>query len=135
MLQIRELFDSMTVKARLSSEDLAAAAEALQDCAEAVTACSAAMLTEPDREQLSAAVARDMDCADVVETTRRVLTRGVGPDSALISAQLEACVVACERSYELCSQHAHHHEHCRICADATRRCADMCRQAMSALHE
>lgn len=134
VLQMRELFDSMTVKGQLSSENLAAAVDALQDCAEAVTVCAAAMLTEPDREQLSSAVGRDMDCADVVEATRRVLTRATGPDSALLSAQLEACLLACERSHEMCSPHAMHHLHCRICSEATRRCADMCRDVLKALH-
>jgi hypothetical protein len=125
----------MTVKADLSSEDLAATVEALQQCAESVTACAAAMLTASDREQLAAGVARDMDCADVAETTRRVLTRGTGPGSALLSAQLESCVVACERSHEHCSQHVQHHAHCRMCSEATRRCAEICRQALNALHK
>lgn len=132
MLRTRELFDSMTVKAHLSSEDLAATVEALQECVAAVTACAAAMLTEFDVAQSAPAVARDMDCADVAEVTCRVLTRGTGPDNALPSAQLEACIVACERSRELCSKHAQHHAHCRICAEATRSCAEACRQALHA---
>jgi hypothetical protein len=99
-----------------------------------VTACAAAMLTESDLAQLVPAVARDMDCADVAEVTCRVLTRGTGPDSALLGAQLESCVVACERSHELCSKHAQHHAHCRMCSEATYRCAEACRQALNALH-
>jgi hypothetical protein len=134
MLSARQLFDSMTVKPSLSSDDLAIAVEALQECAEAVTACSVAMLAEADAVELLPAVRRDLDCADVVDVTRRVLTRGTGPDSSLLSAQLEACLVACERSHESCGQHADRHEHCRICADATQRCADMCRNVMRSLH-
>jgi hypothetical protein len=134
VLQTRELFDSMTVKAELSSQDLAVLVEALQDCAEAVTACAAAMLTEDDRADLAPAVSRDLDCADVVAATRTVLTRGNGPNSTLISAQLEACLIACERSHEHCQPHADHHEHCRLCAQATRHCADQCRQAIQTLH-
>jgi hypothetical protein len=134
MPQTQELFDSMTVKAGVNSTDLAATVEALQDCAQAVTACAAAMLTESDREQLTVAVGRDLDCADVVEATRRVLTRGTGPDGALLSAQLEACVLACERSYEQCSPHAHHHVHCRMCSEATRHCAEAARNILKALH-
>jgi len=70
----------------------------------------------------------------VAAATRRVLTRDTGPDTALLSAQLEACLVACERSHELCSQHAEHHEHCRLCSEATARCAEVCRQVLSMLH-
>ncbi|MEV6227814.1 four-helix bundle copper-binding protein [Saccharopolyspora shandongensis] len=134
MLKTRELFDSLTAKPTLSSDNLAAAVDALQDCVEAVTACSAAMLTEDDLQSLASAVSRDMDCADVVTATRNVLTRASGVDTSLLSAQLEACLVACERSHDLCSKHAERHKHCRMCADATRHCADMCRQALNSLH-
>lgn len=134
MLQTQELFDSMTIKTELSSHDLAAIVEALQDCAEAVTVCAAAMLTEDDRADLAPAISHDMDCADVVAATRTVLTRGNGPNSSLISAQLEACLIACERSYEYCHRHADHHEHCRLCSEATRYCAEMCRTTLQALH-
>jgi hypothetical protein len=58
------------------------------------------------------AVGCDMDCADVVQATVRVLLRANGPDSGLLSAQLEACLVACERGNELCSTFAGQHEHC-----------------------
>jgi hypothetical protein len=132
MLQTRELFDSMAVKSTLSSDDLAATIDALQDCIEATTACSAAMLTEDDRAKLAHAVSHDLDCADVATATRNVLSRGSGPDNSLISAQLEACVLACERSHYHCREHAA--AHCRICSDATQRCADQCRHALAALH-
>jgi hypothetical protein len=134
VLHTRELFDSMTMRAGPGSEELAPVVDAMQDCAAAVTACAAAMLTEDDRADLASAVSRDLDCADVVAATLAVLTRGNGPDSSLISAQVEACLVSCERSHELCRQHAHHHTHCRICSDATRRCAEACRTVLRALH-
>lgn len=134
MLHTRELFETMTARSGLNNEDLVAAVEVLHECLEAVTACSAAMLAEPGAGDLAAAIGRDLDCADIAEATRRVITRGNGPDSALISAQLEACMLACVRSHELCSQHAAHHVHCRICAEATQRCADACRQLITTLH-
>ncbi|MEV0084036.1 hypothetical protein [Saccharopolyspora sp. NPDC050642] len=68
----------VTAKPTLSSDNLAAAVDALQDCVEAVTACAAAMLTEDDLQPLAPAVSRDMDCADVVTATRNVLTRANG---------------------------------------------------------
>ncbi|QUH02690.1 hypothetical protein HUO13_19465 [Saccharopolyspora erythraea] len=134
MLHTRELFESMTTKPSLSSEQMATMVEALQDCAEAVLACSAGMLAARDAGHLAEAASRDMDCVDVVTTTRNVLTRGNGPDSSMLSAQLEVCLLACERSNELCGRHAEHHTHCRICSDATRHCADTCRATLDALH-
>ena len=91
------------------------------------------MLAEEDAMQLRAAVSADLDCADVIAATRRVLTRGNGPDRTLLTAQLEACLIACEHSNESCAQHAHHHKHCRICSATTQRTADACRNALRAL--
>ncbi|WP_073949307.1 hypothetical protein [Streptomyces kebangsaanensis] len=133
MLQTRELFDTMTAKPWLSNEVLAEAVDALQDCEEAVAACAMGMIAEEDARQLAPAVSRDMDCVDIVEATRRVLTRGSGPDAGLLTVQLEACLLACERSNELCGQYAAHHAHCRMCSEATARCAATCRQVLGAL--
>jgi hypothetical protein len=133
MPQTSELFDTMTAKAGLSSDILARAVGALQECEEVVAACAMGMLGEQDALQLAPAISRDLDCADVVGVTRHVLTRGSGPDNKLVRAQFEACLLACERSYELCSQHAAHHAHCQMCSEATSRCADMCRQVLAAL--
>jgi hypothetical protein len=131
MFQARELFESTSTKPALDSADRVAAVETLHDCTEAVTACAGAMVSE---ENLGAAVSRDMDCADVTNAAAQLLTRGDGPDTSLLSAQLEAALVACERSHELCSKHADHHTHCRICSEATRACADMCRQILNKIH-
>ncbi|TQC43015.1 hypothetical protein EEB14_45465 [Rhodococcus sp. WS4] len=134
MTLTRELFDTMTAKSGLSSEVLAGAVDTLQECEEIVAACAMGMIGAQDALQLAPSISRDLDCADLLGVTRRVLTRGSGPDHTLITAQVEACLLACERSHELCSQHADHHVHCRMCSEATRRCADMCRQVLRALH-
>lgn len=134
MLHTRELLDSsaLTLIPQVSSNRLAAAVDAMLECEEAATACAAAMLAEDDALALREAIARDLNCADVVAVTRRVLSRD--GDVALLSAQLEACVIACEHSTQLCSRHAAHHEHCRICSQATRHCAEQCRQVIQSLH-
>lgn len=133
MSQTRKLLDTMIAKAGLGSEVLASAVDALQECEDAVTACAMGMLAEPCAPEMALAISRDLDTADLAGVTRRVLTRGRGPDNSLISAQLEAFLQACERSYELCSQYADHHTHCQMCSQATRRCADMCREVLGAL--
>lgn len=133
MPQTRELFDAMTAKTKLDVDLLSRAVDTLQNCEEAVAACAMGMLGEQDALQLAPAISRDLDCADVVGVTRHVLTRGSGPDARLLKAQFEACMVACERSHELCSRHAAHHTHCRICSEATSACLDVCREVMAAL--
>jgi hypothetical protein len=123
----------MTAKSGLTSEMLANVVDTLQACEEAVGACAMGMLGEQDALQLAPAISRDLDCADVVGATRRVLTRGSGPDNKLLRAQFDACLLAVERSHELCSRHAEHHTHCRLCSEATNRASEMCRQILGAL--
>ncbi|UNO42283.1 hypothetical protein [Streptomyces sp. MST-110588] len=125
------LLQNLAVKTRLSPGVLEESVAALRECEEAVTVCAAAMLTEGEPEQMREAVSRDVDCADVLTATRRVLARAGGGDVGVLAAQLNACAVACERSNELCSQHADHLEHCRVCAEATGKAAEACRRIMA----
>ncbi|MEU5001942.1 hypothetical protein [Streptomyces sp. NPDC021622] len=134
MLQTRELFDSLASRAdHLDNQMLADAADSLSACEQAVAACAAGMLAAKEADELRDAISRDLDCADVAAATRRVLTRGSDGGHALLTAQLEACVIACERSHELCARHAPHHEHCRLCAGATSRAGAACREVLQGL--
>ncbi|MGW5861531.1 hypothetical protein ACWFRJ_05065 [Streptomyces sp. NPDC055239] len=134
MLQTRELFDSLASRAdHLDNQTLADAADALSACEQATTACAVGMLCEKEADELRASINRDLNCADVASATRRVLTRGTDADHALLAAQLQACVMACEHSHELCAQHGSHHEHCRLCSEATNRAASACREVLTSL--
>jgi uncharacterized protein involved in tolerance to divalent cations len=132
MLDSRKLFDSITMDTDIDGDRWSSAITALGNCQETATACAGAMLMLGD--DLGEAVMRDLDCADVVQATARVLSRATDMDHALLSAQLEACVMACERSYELCSGHAEHHSHCRLCSETSKQCADACRELLAAMH-
>ncbi|MGW6057675.1 hypothetical protein [Streptomyces sp. NPDC055189] len=134
MLQTRELFDSLASRAdHLDNHTLATAADALSACEQAVTACAVGMLAEKEADELRTAVNRDLNCADVVFATRRLLTRGTDADHGLLAAQLQACVMACDDSNELCAQHAAQHEHCRLCSEATESAASACREVIESL--
>jgi hypothetical protein len=134
MLQTRELFDSLASRAdHLDSQLLATTADALLECEQAVTACATGMLAEKENDELRLAINRDLDCADVVAATRRVMTRGTNADHGLLAVQLQASALAAELSHELCSQHARHHEHCRISAQATERAVAACRELLQVL--
>jgi hypothetical protein len=135
MQPTRELIDSlaMHVHAALDSETLAHVVDALSGCEEAVTACAAGMLAAQDIDRMRSSVLRDLDCSDVVATTRRLLTRATAGDSTLITAQLEACLIACRRSEEQCKMTAAEHEHCRLCTAATQEAAEACRRALGVL--
>ncbi|MEU2736135.1 hypothetical protein ABZ656_12040 [Streptomyces sp. NPDC007095] len=133
MIQTRELLDSVTSESVIGGEVLARAVDVLVACETAVTACATGMLAEKDADELRRAIDQDLDCADVTAATRRVLTRHSSHDPALLTAQVEACLIACQRSHDLCGGHAEHHEHCRICAEATGRAADACRDVLKAV--
>ncbi|MGV9666003.1 hypothetical protein ACWDUL_16610 [Nocardia niigatensis] len=134
MSRTHELFESLNISSGFGSTQIAAGVDTLLECEEAVTACAAGMLSEPNVGPLISAVAADLDCADVVAATRRLLTRHSGSDTSVISAQLEACLLACERSRQLCRVHAEEHEHCRLCAQATERCIETSRELLRAIH-
>jgi hypothetical protein len=129
----RELIDSLATHGALDSVTLAHVVDALSGCEEAVIACSAGMVAAQDIDRMRASVLRDMDCSEVVATTRRLLTRATADDSTLVTAQLEACLIACQRSEEQCKLTAEEHEHCRLCTDATHQAAEACSRALEVL--
>lgn len=107
--------------------------EACMACAQACTACADACLCEPDVDQLAKCVRTTLDCADVCETTGRVLSRHTGYDANITRALLDACVAACRSCADQCERHAERHEHCLVCAAACRRCEEACRMLAAML--
>jgi len=78
-------------------------------------------------------VRTNLDCADLCETTARVLSRHTGYDANLTRVVLQACATACRSCGDECDRHADHHEHCRICAQACRRCEQACQELLTSL--
>ncbi|GAB3325635.1 four-helix bundle copper-binding protein [Geodermatophilus aquaeductus] len=107
--------------------------EACFECAQACTACADACLSEDMVAELTTCIRTNLDCADVCDTTGRVLSRHTGYDANLTRAVLEACAAACKACGDECARHAEMHEHCRVCADSCRRCEAACRDLISSL--
>ena len=107
--------------------------EACFECAQVCTACADACLSERMVAELNKCIRTNLDCADICETTGRVVSRHTGYDANLTRAILEACAQACRSCGDECACHAEMHEHCRICADACRRCEQACRELLGAL--
>jgi hypothetical protein len=93
-------------------------------CAQACVSCADACLAEPHVGDLRQCIRLDLDCADICFAGGRILTRRTGSNPAVIAAVLEACVTACGLCAAECERHDH--EHCRLCADACRRCETAC---------
>ena len=113
-------------------DPLAECVQACFECAQTCTMCADACLSEDMVKDLLYCIRTDLDCADICDATGRMVARQTKPDRQIMRAQLQACIVACRACGAECQRHAHHHEHCRICAEACRRCEAAC-QALLAI--
>lgn len=124
MASTTEVLKSITVEWSVDIQKLAGVIEALGDTLRNTTACTAAMTgSEGD---MAAAVRADLDCIDICQALRQVLTRATA-DAAVLRGMLLATVAACERSAAECGRHAQHHAHCRLCSEGTKATAAACR--------
>lgn len=105
---------------RVDPAVLARCIDACFACAQTCTACADACLSEDMVIELAKCVRTNLDCADICETTGRVLSRHTGYDANLTRAILQACAMACRSCGDECAMHAGRLEHCRVCADACR---------------
>ncbi|ONI92996.1 four-helix bundle copper-binding protein [Saccharothrix sp. ALI-22-I] len=117
----------------VDKEALARCIEACFGCAQACTACADACLSEDAVAELVKCIRTDLDCADICDTTGRVLSRHTGYDANLTRSVVEACAAACKSCGDECERHADMHGHCRVCADACRRCEEACRTLLATL--
>jgi hypothetical protein len=117
----------------LDRAKLAAAIDALTNCAQTCTACADACLAEDMVAELTTCIRTNLDCADVCTATARVLSRRTGYNAAVTRSVLEACLVVCHACAEECGKHATMHEHCRVCAHACRACEKACRELLATL--
>lgn len=117
----------------LDKTQLASVIDALTACSQACTACADACMSESAAmlPNLMKCVRDNADCADVCNTTARLLSRHTGYDANLSHAQVLAAIWATKTCGDTCSEHAQMHEHCRVCAEACRNAE----QALTALVE
>jgi hypothetical protein len=107
--------------------------EACSECAVVCTSCADADLGESDLQELVRCIGLCLDCADVCDATRRIVTRLTVSEVRVVSATVQACVLACRASREECERHAEHHEHCRICGEVCRRCEQACEELLASI--
>jgi hypothetical protein len=117
----------------IANEALVRCIEECLACAFACTSCADADLAEEDVRELARCIRLDLDCADVCDATRRVLTRQTSFEPSLPRSLVETCALACRLCAEECERHADHHEHCRICAEVCRRCEQACNDLLRSI--
>jgi hypothetical protein len=127
------MLDTYPGAAVLDKQLLTRCIETCLECGQASTACADADLGEQMVADLVRCTRLNLDCADMCQTTARVLTRQTGYDRDLTRAVVQACVQACEVSGDECDRHAQMHEHCRVCAEVCHRCQRVCEEMLAAI--
>jgi hypothetical protein len=134
MSYARQMLDTYPRTLTVDATVLAAAIDAISDCAKACTADTDADLSEQNLAEMVKCIRLCLDCTDVCTATGAVLSRSGEYDADTTRPLLEACVAICHSCGEECKQHAPHHAHCQICAEACRRCEQACRELLAALN-
>lgn len=135
MTQTASMLDSHpTDLGGVDREKLVACIEACFSCAQSCTACADACLSEQSVAELTKCIGLNLNCADICDTTGRMLSRQAGYDANATRAVLEACAQVCKSCGDECAHHAEHGmEHCRVCAEECRRCETACRELIAIL--
>jgi hypothetical protein len=133
MSYARQMLDTCPRALTVDASVLAAAIDAITDCAQACIADTDADLGEQNVAEMVSCIRLCLDCADVCTATAGVASRPGGYRADVTKPLLEACVAICKSCGEECERHAPMHEHCRVCAQACRRCEQACRKLLDAL--
>jgi Domain of Unknown Function (DUF326) len=133
MSYARQMLDTYRRTFDADASVLAAAIEALVDCAEACNADNAADLSEQNVSAMVTCIRLCLDCTDICTAAARVVSRLTDYDAAVTRPLLQACVAVCASCGAECERHAGTHEHCRVCGEACRRCEQACRALLDAL--
>ena len=131
MSYARQMLDTYTRTVNVDAGLLAATIDALNDCAQACTADIDADLSEQNVTEMVKCIRLCLNCVDVCTATAGVTSRQAEYDANVSRPLLEACVAICKSCGDECARHAGMHEHCRICADACRRCEQACQELVS----
>jgi hypothetical protein len=109
----------------------AACVRACIECAQACRVCAHACLDEPKDAGLTTFIRVNLDCADLCDSTGRLLSRGIGGHTSLVRAVVDTCAQACAACAEECTDHTT--DQCQRCAEACRRCEEACRALLAVL--
>jgi hypothetical protein len=133
MSYAREMLKSYRTPSAVDEAVLVAAIDALSDCAQACTADVGLDLAEPELAEMVRCIRLCLDCSDICTATLAVASRQADFDRNVAKPLLQSCVAICRSCGDECELHAAMHAHCRICAEACRRCERACGELFAAL--
>jgi hypothetical protein len=134
MSYAKQILDADTRTSDLDAGVLAAAIDALTDCAQACTLDADANLGERDVMEMVKCVVLCLNCADVCVTTVAVISRRTAFEKSIAEPLLQACAAICKSCGDECARHAAMYPHCRVCEDACRRGEQACRDLLDAMN-
>ena len=127
-----QILDSYPRTVNVDRGVLAAAIDAISDCAQACTADTDADLSEQNLAEMVKCIRLCLDCTDICTATGGIISRLAEDDPSATRPLLEACVAICKTCGDECARHVHY-EHCRVCEQACRRCEQACRELLGTL--
>ena len=133
MSYARQMLDACRRTFNVDAGLLAATIDTLNDCAQACLADTGCDLSEQNVTELVRCIRLCQDCADVCTAAAGVISRQAEYDANVIKPLLEACAAVCKNCGDECERHAQMHQHCRVCAEACRRCEHVCRELLNAI--
>ncbi|MXO65700.1 four-helix bundle copper-binding protein [Altericroceibacterium endophyticum] len=113
------------------NEELVEAGRHAMLCSLFCTSCADACGAEDDGTHRDC-IRTCLDCADICMATARLAVRNSIENVDVMRAQLEMCILACERCATQCEKHDS--GHCALCAKMCRECAADCRKALPSVH-
>jgi len=129
MSYARQMLDTYSQPLAVDAGLFAAAIEAASDCAQACNADTDADLSEQNLAEMVMCIRLCLDCTDICTATAAVLSRPAERDLSATRQLVGACVAICQSCGDECERHAHM-PHCRVCAEACRRCERACRDLL-----
>jgi hypothetical protein len=96
--------------------------EACFSCAQTCITCADACTGEKNVEHLRTVIRNTNDSGDLCIAVGKNLSRLNNPNFTSIKNQILTCIEQVRITGINCSEHAMHHEHCRICAESCRKC-------------
>ena len=133
MSYAREMLGTYPGTINVDADVLAATIDAVSDCAQACAADTDADLSEHNLADMVTCIRLCLNCADVCAATAGVISRPGAYEADVAKPLLQACVAICQSCGDECERHAQHHAHCRVCAEACRRCELACRELLGVL--
>jgi hypothetical protein len=133
MSYARQMLDTYPAAVRVDPDVLAAAIDALDDCAQACIADTEADLSEHNLADMVKCIRLCQNCVDICAATAAVISRQAEYEASVVRPLLDACIGICKSCGDECEWHAPMHAHCRVCAEACRRCEQACRELLGAL--